>query len=440
MPASSKIGFALAFLSTGAAADVTELVAMQPAGGGGAGTTIEWVAMSYPDNVTSASDVSLEAVSTAESAQYLEAWDGIDLETSLMLTGHVYGEKFYGYINTGVAPGQGSCCADTMRIWDKSGDYTDIDLVTPMEAIFADSDYDYATHTFYLDEYNGETVAFCMAQFETPDLGNAPVDVIVAISMESGEVVQTKAGDDYFSFWEKLGTTSTDLADSVFKVQHYSMTTKDYQAYKDPKSVGNAEGNAEEWHGNGISRWTMQDGTDIMAITHKSLSEAILISDPWADASNGEILQRFGSPSGHDTVHNFGLTGGESFNGVHNIIYGHDAASGRESATIFVNAVDGTSYSWVFEFDINLVKEAEVTGTISDSVFDTTYRSAACPFQTDTQGGARPISMGADGSVWAVASGSGQKGLVVVDQEGGSTSYSSTIAYYDPFSFITVEN
>ena len=86
------------------------------------------------------------------------------------------------------------------------------------------------------------------------------------------------------------------------------------------------------------------------------------------------------------------------------------------------------------------MKEAEVTGTISDSVFDTTYRSAACPFQTDTQGGARPISMGADGSVWAVASGSGQKGLVVVDQEGGSTSYSSTIAYYDPFSFITVEN
>ena len=168
-----------------------------------------------------------------------------------------------------------------MRIWNKDdGSYTDIDLVTPMENVFSGSTYDYATHTFYLDDYNGEVVAFCMAQFNEPDLGNAPVDVIVAISMETGNIVQTKAEDNYFSFWEKLGTTSRNNEDSVFKVQHYSMESQ-------------TNNGGEEWHGNGIARWTMQSGEKIMAITHKSLSEAILISDPWEDPTNGAILQRF---------------------------------------------------------------------------------------------------------------------------------------------------
>ena len=217
------------------------------------------------------------------------------------------------------------------------------------------------THTFYLDEYNGEVVAFMMAQFEASDLGDATVDVVVAISMDSGDIIQTKAGDDYFSFWEKLGTTSTDTADSIFKVQHYVENTagiKEEKVNGEKLELNNTDadgttegGSAEQWHGNGVARWTMNDGTKIMAITHKNLCEAILVSDPW-EVADSQILQRFGTPSQSGTAHTFGLDSSEnSFTGMHNVFYGM-APDGRESATVFVNGIQGSSYSWVYEFGV----------------------------------------------------------------------------------------
>ena len=124
----------------------------------------------------------------------------------------------------------------------------------------------------------------------------------------------------------------------------------------------------------------------------------------------------FGSPNSRGITHSFGLNNNETFNGVHNAFYMHDPYTGRESVTIFVNAIEGTSSSYVYEFDINLVQEENVS-TISDSVFNTTYRCAELPFQTNTQGGARPLSNGIGGSVYAVASGSGHKGLVIVEEK-----------------------
>lgn len=339
-----------------------------------------------------------------------------------MLTGHNFHGKFYGYINTGVAPASGSCCADTMRIWDKStGDYTDVDLVTPMETVFPESTYDYATHQFEVSEYNGEIVAFCMAQFYIPELNNAPSDVIVAISMETGKIVPTAAGKNYFNLFEEVGTRSSASEDSIFKIFFYNES---------------GSGNPEEFHGNGIARFITTDGTPILAITHKNLCEAILMTDPWTLASGGEIVQRFGTPHTTQTVkHSFGVSKGEIFTGVHNVYYGL-AKDGRESVTMFINGQDDSDYSWVYEFDVKLTYEANVT-TYSDDVFATSYRGQAANFQTDTQGGARPIGPMTNGSgVWLIASGSGHVGLVAVDQAGGATSYASAISYYDPFTYI----
>ena len=96
---------------------------------------------------------------------------------------------------------------------------SDVDLVSPISAVFNKSSFAYATHTFDLTEIEGEVVALCMAQFEEDeDLNKAKVDVIVAISMETGKLIPTLGGKPYFSFWEELGTTSTNPSDSVYKV------------------------------------------------------------------------------------------------------------------------------------------------------------------------------------------------------------------------------
>ena len=92
----AKILMSLFSLFSLAHSSSTELVALQPAGGGGTGTILNWVSVSYPDNVTSASDVIL---ANATGHPQLGAWDALDLGTSLMLTGHTFRNKFYGYIS-----------------------------------------------------------------------------------------------------------------------------------------------------------------------------------------------------------------------------------------------------------------------------------------------------------------------------------------------------
>jgi len=91
--------------------------------------------------------------------------------------------------------------------------------VTPIAEVFAGSSFTYATHTFDIVDFEGETVALCMAQFEEDaDLNKAKTDVVVAISMDTGNIVPTLAGKPYFSLWDELGTTSTIPSDSVYKV------------------------------------------------------------------------------------------------------------------------------------------------------------------------------------------------------------------------------
>jgi hypothetical protein len=182
---------------------------------------VQWVNVTYPDGVDRCADVAFsDAAGDVAAAAALGTWAQLDLQTYLMSTGKNYGPNLYGYVNTGVAPAKASCCADTMRIWNQvDGSVRDVDLVSPIRAVFANSSFAYATHTFDLVEVAGEVVALCMAQFEEDAaLNAAKVDVVVAISMVTGAIVYTQAGDPYFSLWEQLGTTSTNPSDSVYKV------------------------------------------------------------------------------------------------------------------------------------------------------------------------------------------------------------------------------
>ena len=56
---------------------------------------------------------------------------------------------------------------------------------------------------------------------------------------------------------------------------------------------------SEEWHGNGVERFTTKDGTTILAITHRADSEAVIFKDPFTYPSaqgGGSILQRRACP------------------------------------------------------------------------------------------------------------------------------------------------
>jgi len=161
---------------------VTELVALVP--NQGPTTVLNWVNVTYPSDVASCDEVSF---SPADGAAALGAWDGLDLKVNgFKLTGKNYGKNLYGYLNTGRAADDGSCCADTMRIWSQvDGSTRDIDLVAPLAAVFNRSSWAFATHTFDIVEIDGVVAALCMAQFEEDgaELNKAKVDAIVAVSM-----------------------------------------------------------------------------------------------------------------------------------------------------------------------------------------------------------------------------------------------------------------
>jgi hypothetical protein len=57
----------------------------------------------------------------------------------------------------------------------------------------------------------------------------------------------------------------------------------------------------EQWHGNGVLRFTTKDGTNLVAFTQRMAAQAVIMRDPWVHASaagGGKIVQRFGTPSG----------------------------------------------------------------------------------------------------------------------------------------------
>jgi hypothetical protein len=126
--------------------------------------------------------------------------------------------------------------------------------------------------------------------------------------------------------------------------------------------------------------------------------------------------------------------------------YFRSPSDGRESVTAFVNGVDGSDFSWVFEFGLSLAPQGSETGTSAaggdgDGVFATTYAKAPCPFLAFAQGGARPIGHAPGQRVWLASTGTAEGGgLACVDQTeaGGSVAWPFGSFFYDPFTFITV--
>ncbi|GMI12329.1 hypothetical protein TrLO_g13335 [Triparma laevis f. longispina] len=405
-------------------ATTTEMVAL-PAAGGGAppgpnlkatASKLDWAQITYDEGtVTSAYNVTLTS-GTPSYTIYADAF---------ALAGRWNDGKLYGLTNQGVAPEDGGCCADSFTVYSEDepeGEVVDLSFVNDL---FPDAleGYAWPTHTFdIVDDY-----MYLMVQYKDATL-NAKADAIVVLELGTYEVVQTASGSDYFSFYEELSTLKTTSSESVFNIQHYSSSSSD----------------TEEWHGNGVTAFTMKDGTDILAITHRSFNEAILMTNPYTSKTGGEIVQRFGKPGLYNAAgksssqHDFGGIGATEgdWNGMHNVYYSISPSDGSETITVFVNS-DGGSSSVVYNFDINLRYESDVS-SIDDTAFDTEWRSVSLPFQTGSQGGARPIGPQKDGSrVFVVASGGASKGIYVVSEDGEYENYGDGEGTYDPFVFYT---
>jgi len=334
-----------------------------------------------------------------------------------------------GYTNVGNAPSSGGCCSDSFTVYSESnpsGEVVDLtSIITPLFPDAVDS-YAYPTHTFdIVEQEDGSAHAYLMVQYQDADI-SALADAIVVLDIDTLEVVPTADGGKYFSFYEQVGTTSTTKTDTIFSIQHYE----------------SSDSSQEEWHGNGITAFTTTDGTPIMAITHRSLNECVLMKNPYELTSTqggGKIVQRFGKPgfynaNGKSNIqHDFGGIGSDlTWNGVHNAWYSV-AADGTETMTIYVNS-DGTDSSHVYNFDINVQDEDNLKGALNDSVFDTNWRSVALPWLAGSQGGARPIGPEKDGSrVFVVGSGSATEGILVVSEDGESQSCGEGLGPYDSF-------
>jgi hypothetical protein len=68
----------------------------------------------------------------------------------------------------------------------------------------------------------------------------ALVDAVVAIDMSSGLVVPTKDGASFFSHFQHLGTTSTDLSDGIFNIQFHATSDIDDET-------------SQQYHQNGLT-------------------------------------------------------------------------------------------------------------------------------------------------------------------------------------------
>ena len=413
----------------------TELVALVPAGTpSSSNLKLQWVNVTYPENVSSAKDVSLLIVESNEAESIPDAWYDLNVGNGAQLTGKIFQETMYVLENDGGAPSQAGCCANVLKSIDASGKSSAFELDTIIQNALNVSDA-YVSHTFDVSNLYGDKktpVAFFQVRYEETTL-NAYGDAIVAIDLDSKTIVKTKDGELCFKIFQEAGTT--EVKDSIFKIQFYDNTASSVKK--------------EQWHGNGVLHFRSEarDMT-LVAFTHRMMAEAVVFKDPWTYKSTnggGTILQRFGTPkkweSGDydDAVFRyFGLETSESAfaTGVHNVFYTASSKTkemqGKETISLFVNAQDGKSA--VYEFQLNLVEESN---NDDDTVFRTTYVSASCSFTAPAQGGTRIIGDG----VFLVMSGADHTGLEVVDVNGNSHSQAYTLGtanLYDPFVRIIV--
>lgn len=367
-----------------------------------------WQEVTFPSDysATSASEVSITLVEGPNDV--IGDLQDLDMEGSPMLTVRVLEDNLYAQLNTGIAPSKidgypGGCCVDKFRKFsiNGGGTYTEWDLQTLIiETLGNETEMDpntnapyvYANHVFDMSELEGSTVAMLDITYLEPDLGGAQVEGVAVFNLDTGELIPTKDGQPFFSYYHNIGTTSEDSQDSIYKIK-YSMNGTDGTA-------------PEQFHQNGLTRFVTKDGTWILAATFLFNAEAVLMKCPFtysSDEGGGQILQRFGSPANHQ----FGLKQtDESIEGLHNIFYTL-YPDGNETVTLFVNSQTGCDVSLVLEFDLKLSEEPS-DKDYDDTVFETDYLSAKLDFSTPTWGGGRPIGKG----VWLA----GFNNVTAVDQ------------------------
>jgi hypothetical protein len=414
------------------AVGILEYVAMGPNSDKGS-TTLQWVAVEYDEGVSSASDVSLSLVGSAVTD--LGAWYGLDTGT-LALTAKIVGDNMYAlYSQDEYTASGGGCCADTLRIYSRTGggQFTSMNLTSVVQTGLNNTDA-YVSHTFDVAMLqDGTLAALFQVKYLESAIGNAYADAIVGMNILDGSLLKTASGASAFNMYEVAGTTSRRSKDSRFKIQYYSdSNTK----------------TGEEFHGNGVQRFTSTDGTAYLAFTHRTDAEAVIFKDPFTYSignGGGLIVQRFGTPSLYSSsgatreTRYFGLQSSASAfaSGVHNVFYTASSYSsslkGKETIALFVNKQDDKSA--VYEFVFNPVEEGSTADSGDDTVFDVDYVFAKCTFTAPAQGGTRTIGDG----VFLVASGGDTTGtgFEIVDSSGSSKNQSYTLggvpSLYDPF-------
>ena len=146
-------------------------------------------------------------------------------------------------------------------------------------------------------------MAYAQVQHIDAALGGSLVNAVVAIDTATGAVRKTADGDAYFSFAEKLGTTSTDLAETVYKVQYYTPgPDADTTARRRAEESPGGGGGMEQWHGNGMLRFQTKAGVKLLAFTHRFDAEAIILKvrkapswpRSWANSSPLSLYSRAG--------------------------------------------------------------------------------------------------------------------------------------------------
>lgn len=426
--------------------------------------TVKWAKLQYAsEGVSSVEAVEFSIVEEPEEA--LGEWFDFKLPENrqdgygALLTARVHGDKLFLPLETRSVPYRQlttGCCADKMRITDKStGDTVVFDTQDIIDEAFEGSGVDLKgnSHTFDVmeDEESaaGLLVVLNVQYFNTTI--NRLADAIVIFDAESGELRRTANGDGFFDMAGFPGTILTEQNETIFKVQYVTQDASNYTS--------------ETWHQNGVLRFfSKAEGQYYLAITHYMHHEAVVLLDPYtytSSAGGGEVVQRFGTPSVYDSNgditdwHFFGLdpalTTDLFTDAVHNVFYTQstqtESLAGRETLTIFVNNV----YNWgisiqeedsyAYEFAFNPVRQQDLNGTwpLDDSVFSTNFSRTALGFQVGQQGGVRPIGNGVYVSSTGLAAVSAgytkPDGMVLVDSIGGfkSISYGTSNSFYDSF-------
>jgi len=321
-------------------------------------------------------------------------------------------------------------------VFDRAtGGSFDIDINGILMGLFGETATDsfaYTNHMIDLSTIDGRDVILLDVVYKEPSLNDALADAIVAIDAETFDVIETADGNAYFEWLTEVGTMSETASEQIYKIQHRVLSDSE----KDSSSE-----DVQQFHQNGLTRVTTADGTTILAATHKTDGEVVIVKCPFtytSEEGGGSIVQRFGSPSIYvndktSEKHAFGLAAADnSLTALHNVYYTL-YPDGRETMTLFVNIQENAQMSQIFEFDLKLTPEP--ASAYDDTVFETDYKVAVLDYATGTWGGARPVGQG----VYLVGrNGMAAYGVDTVSANVTVPQVSKDTEVYDSFAFVTL--